>query len=230
MNKRMLPASEKFASCPNEGNILEYYDGQFECVYVLLSPFMRPTSVSTDRFCPEKWPSKQELIEGVSPVSWKEIIELTALNSIDEVDIALRTSIGGLKKKFENEKLSNILCQLTESDNIIHPSEGDVSPLIENTVYDSLQAIGQEWLWVGDEFCTERKLTWIEDLKGCNEAPSHACFFTPDKKVLITTHWDSHFSFLCSSKSTIEQILKYGEFEGFYCTSETEVYWSVNRK
>jgi hypothetical protein len=227
MKKRVLPTPDKFASCPNEGKVLGYFEGQYESVYVLLSPFMRPTSIPMVRFCPEKWPTKQELINGTEAVTWEQILSLTRLKSIDEIDIGLRTSIGGLNAKFSKQDFSEILCELTETAKIIHPPEGDVSPLLENRLYDSLQHLGHEWVWVGDEFCTKRKLTWIDDLKKGDEIPCHGCVFTPDKSIMITSHWDSHFSFLCSSKSTILQILDHQDFEGFFCTPETEVYWSV---
>lgn len=51
--------------------------------------------------------------------------------------------------------------------------------------------------------------------------PYSGCVFTPDHSLLVTTHWDSHCSFLCSSKEKIDT------FEGFYCTSKTEVFWSL---
>jgi hypothetical protein len=67
---------------------------------------------------------------------------------------------------------------------------------------------------------------WIEDLKGQKAGTTlgHCNVFTPDKTILWTTHWDSHFSFVCSSKSNLAKI---GDFEGFFCTPQTEVYWSV---
>ena len=36
----------------------------------------------------------------------------------------------------------------------------------------------------------------------------HGCIFTHDHSILVTTHWDSHFSFLCSSKKNIEEIYR----------------------
>ena len=227
MSDRVIPPPDKFASCPYDGQVLEYFSGTFESVYVLLHPFLRPKNIPVERFCPERWPTKKELIEGTEAVSWAEVIAFTSLSSINEIDIGLRTSIGGLKKELANDDYADELSLLTNRRKIIHPSEGDVSPLIENVLYDCLQQLGHEWLWVGDEFCTERKLWWIEDLKDSDEIPSHGCVFTPDKSILVTTHWDSHFSFLCSSKSIANKILSQNKLEGFYCLPDTEVYWSV---
>ncbi len=85
--------------------------------------------------------------------------------------------------------------------------------------------MGLDWRRI----CTERKLHWIEDLKGqdAKATAGHCNVFTPDKQLLCTTHWDSNFSFLCSSKANLSALLAANEFEGFFCTERTEGYWSV---
>ncbi|QGM29159.1 hypothetical protein GI482_01535 [Bacillus sp. N3536] len=45
--------------------------------------------------------------------------------------------------------------------------------------------------------------------------------------ILLTTHWDSHFSMLCSDKNTVNKIVKSCNLEGFYCVERTKVYWSL---
>ncbi len=227
MTERVHPPPDKYASCPYDERILEYYKEQFDCVYIILSPFARPHSVPLERFSPDSWPSKLEFIEGAEPISWQDVLDRTPLSTIAEIDIGLRSSIGGLSDKYGKKELANELDKLRQTEKIIYPSEGDISPFIENRLYDALQKIGHQWLWLGDEFCSERKLFWIEDLKQVEEIPSHGCVFTPDKSVLITTHWDSHFSLLCSSKETIDNILDKENFEGFFCSPQTEIYWSI---
>ena len=44
----------------------------------------------------------------------------------------------------------------------------------------------------------------------------HCNAFTPDKKLLWTTHWDSHFSFLCSSQDNLSAIENTSKLEGFF--------------
>ena len=227
MTDRVLPKPEQYASCPYDEKILEFYKGQFDSVFILLHPFVYPKSIDIERFCPEKWPSKWDIIKDCEAVSWERILELTDLRSLSEVDIGLRTSISGLKKEIANETYASCLNELTEKKNIIHPSEGELPPLLENRIYEAVKSLGHEWLWVGDEFGTERKLYWIDDLIEKDEIPSHGCVFTHDHSLLVTTHWDSHSSFLCSSKEIIEQILSADDFEGFYCTENTEVYWGA---
>ena len=93
----------------------------------------------------------------------------------------------------------------------------------------SIQGLGYNWVWVGDDLGTERKLHWIDDLKGqdVKATAGHCNVFTPDRGLLWTTHWDSHFSFLCSSKRNLAAVQEANQFEGFSCTPSAEVYWSV---
>lgn len=227
MSIRVLPTPEKFASCPSDEKILQFYEGQFDSVYILLHPFIHPNSIDIERFCPEKWPTKQEIIESCTGVSWGRIIELTDLKSLSEIDVGLRTRIGGIKKELANGDCATCLNELIENHNIIPPPEGDLPPLLENRIYEAFKSIGYKWLWVGDEFGTERKLYWIDDLIEKDLIPSHGCIFTHDHSMLVTTHWDSHCSFLCSSKKKIKKIIEENDFEGFFCTENTEVYWGA---
>jgi hypothetical protein len=77
MTKRIVPSPEKFASCPNSGLILEYYQGHFDAVFVLLSPFFKPTSFDIKRLDNNDWGDKHQMIEGCETVSWQQVLELT---------------------------------------------------------------------------------------------------------------------------------------------------------
>lgn len=225
--ERVLPAPDLFATCPDDGKILDFYNGQFDAVYLLLHPFIKLTSLDKTRFCPESYPSKKEILAGSVPVNWTEVVKLASLSNIDEVDIGLRTGIGGLKTEVANKEYADAVDRLEESTDIIRPVDGEIPELLQNLLFESIQEVGNEWLWVGDEFGLERKLVWIDELKGDYPLPPHGNLFTPDKSILLTTHWDSHFSFLCSSREIIEKVLNFAHFEGFYCDESTEVYWSV---
>lgn len=51
MTERDLPPSpepDKYASCPLDGRVLDYYKGAFDSVYVLLHPFERPRSTEPE--------------------------------------------------------------------------------------------------------------------------------------------------------------------------------------
>ena len=229
MAERILPPPDLFATCPQGGNIFQYYAGTFEAIYVALHPFIQAISVDKETFKPETYPSRTNIVKNCKPVPWSEVAHRTGLPSLAAVDIGLRTIIRGLKKEFENLDYASKIEGLCEAESILPPPEGYFSDLLHDSILQSIQALGYEWLWIGDEFCTERKLYWIDDLKEQNNvtARAHCNAFTPDKQLLWTTHWDSHFSFLCSSRENLVSIKNASKLEGFFCTPSTQVYWST---
>ncbi|MGA8027133.1 MAG: DUF2711 family protein [Bryobacteraceae bacterium] len=229
MSERILPKPDAFATCPADGKILEYYAGTFEAVYVLLHPFIQAVSIAKELFEPTIYPVRSSIVNNCTPVSWKEVAGKAALPSIAAVDVGLRTTIRGLKSEFSNEEYAARIVFLAQSHKILPPPEGSFSDLLHDAVLSAIQGAGYEWVWVGDEFGTERKLYWIEDLKTQDAGPTagNCNIFTPDKGLLWTTHWDSHFSFLCSSRQRLAALVESNQFEGFFCTPSTEVYWSI---
>jgi len=206
-----------------DGRILEYYAGTFEAVYVLLHPFIDATRIGTEQFRPGTYPSRTCITKNCSAISWDDVAKQTGLPSIAAVDVGLRTSISGLKPEFSNQEYAAKIESLAESSRILTPNEGGPSDLLHDRILSSIQGLGYKWVWVGDEFGTERKLYWIDDLKNQESGPTsgHCNVFTPDKALLWTTHWDSHFSFLCSSHRNLVAIQEANQFEGFFCDAST---------
>ena len=229
MQERILPAPDIFATCPQEGKISDYYAGTFDAVYVLLHPFIKVVAIGAEQFRPPRYPSRSSIVRTCTPVSWAEAAQKAGLPSIAAVDVGLRTRIRGLRPELSNQDYADRIESLADSDHVLPPSEGCFSDLLHDAVLRFIQGLGYEWVWVGDEFGTERKRYWIDELKGQDDGPTsgrrHVNVFTPDNGLLWATHWESHFSFLCSSKRNLGVVQE--SFEGFFCDPSTEVYWSV---
>lgn len=224
---RILPEQPKYASCPLDGSIKEYYAGQFDEVYIVLHPFLNPVRLKDSDFLDSDFPTKQEILHGMEPISWEEVRQALGFQSLADVEVALRTMIHGLNNTYKNEHLSRQLIDYLHAEDIWEPRDGMISYHVENYIYHALVELGYDWVWLGDDLGTERKLYWIEDLFDEDKVPANGCIFTPDYKVLVTAHWDSHCSFLCGSKEVIEKILQFSPLEGFYCTDKTHVFWGV---
>lgn len=228
MTENSKPERDKFASCPDDGNILDYYKGQFDSVYVLLTPFIKPITFDMEQYDPLTWDYKHEIIEGCEPILWQEILRLTNLKDIAEIDIGLRTSIGSLKEEYKNKEFSVQLGKLFYDYKISQPVEGYISEFLENRLFYAIKSLGYTSLWVCDEWDSKRQLYSIDELINGDELRAADCVFTPDKSLLLTSHWDSHCSFLCANRPILEKILAFDTFEGFYCTDKTEVYWGFS--
>ena len=181
---RTPPPPDVYASCPQDGQILEYYSGVFDWVYIMLSPFIRPVTLSIEQFTSESYPTRREIQKGCQKVYWSEILRKAQLENISEIDVGLRTSIGGLRKEFEDDGLAKRLLALESDEHFLLPAEGEHPDLLHDSVLGWLQELGYDWVWVGDEFCRERKLYWIDDLLSEDESTiqGYANVFTPDKK------------------------------------------------
>lgn len=228
MANRKLPEPEKYASCPSDGNILQYYEGTFDTVFIAFHQFFRRNQISLKEFEGNNWPSNPEIREKCSEIHWSEILSVSGIATVAKLDVGLRTSIGGLNKHFEDRDASNTIALLDNG--IMVPNEGFICPFVEARVLSALLESGEKWLWIGDEFCTERKIHWIEDLLNQEVIPYSACCYTPDKNVLITTHWDSHCTFICGNRGKIEKLIDTAGLEGFYCDKHTEVYWGLTEE
>ena len=189
---------------------------------MLVHPFLKPNGKDQD----VNWCKKHEVVKAYDYVLWQEVLNSTDLISISDIDIGLRTSISSIKKV--NESFADSLKKFTKTTGIVCPTEGDVPPLLEDRILKAVKRLGHEWLWLGDQHGYERKLCWINDIIKGDMLPPSGCIFTHDHSILITTHWDSHCSFLCGSKENINKLLKFDDFEGFFCTEKTEVFWGLH--
>ncbi|HUF03997.1 MAG TPA: DUF2711 family protein [Aridibacter sp.] len=214
------------ATYPEE-DILKFYENRFESVYVFLHPFIRPISIDIDRFNPSGYPRKLEILENCEAVEWKWVIENSDFRNIQEIDIGLRTLISGLREEVGNQVLARRIERFENEKGVVRPNEGELPELLQNRVFMALQKLGFDKLWVNDEFRRERNLETVADLLGDYPYPGHANFESPDGTFLVTTHWDFHFSFICSSRENIEKLLLVEKFEGFFCNEKTVVSWSL---
>ena len=125
--------------------------------------------------------------------------------------MALRSSIRGLGEEFMNKAAGEKIINLRNKKEIYQPSEGILPDELVNPLLEAIRNEGHDWIWLGDEFGTERRLKDIDDLLVSNKLDldrnnlfmhntGRYHLFTHDNELLVTTHWDSHFSMLCSDK------------------------------
>jgi hypothetical protein len=75
------------------------------------------------------------------------------------------------------------------------------------------------------------ELVWIDDLiNDVKELTLQTNLYTYDRKILITCHWDSFQTYICSSREIVEKIVQNANLEGFYANANTEVYWSLRNE
>lgn len=175
-----LPEGHRYAmfSGGDDDPIKPYYKNVFEAVFIVFHPFLAPVNdpTATARYVEM---DKNEVEQHFRVIRWEEMRRQLGFDHVKRIDHALRTIIGALKPHAEDQAGANRLIAYCERENILPPDEGELSNLLENQVLQALLEMGQEWMWGGDEFCTERHLININE-------------------TLATDKWDmNHRTFFC---------------------------------
>lgn len=215
--------------CPQDGKILAHFAGEYDTIYVALSPFIRPRSMLRDRFRPDTYPDHRMIVANCAPVCWADVQRLAGFESLDEIDIALRTSLLGLRRDLCRDDLAERLVSCLAREGLIPPAEGHHPELMFAMVMQMFAELGHDAAVVADEFGEGARMHPIGELAaGSVQLPSHCSIHTPDRGLLWTAHWDSHCTFLCASSDILEHLRVDTRLEGFHCSPKTEVYWSVH--
>lgn len=156
------------------------------------------------------------------------MLEFGGFKSLEEVDCGLRTYIGGLVSAKATPALADKIHELDSRDGIFAPCEGELSPFLQNGLFRALKLLGYVEVSVGDEFGRNAEVRNLNELMECDAFQKRNQMFTADGALLVSTHWDSHCSFLCGARELVERIVAMAELEGFFCGDDTNVYWGVS--
>ena len=207
---------------------LEYFKDYFEAVFVCFNPFFK----MPDEYIEKKgyYLSKEE-IQFAEIITWEEIKEGCNLNNFSEMAIALETYSGGLNSKFKDENLSMIVKTYCNNNKIFMPSEGNFADLIYSEIKKVFEVNGYEKVILQDEFGDRNSEVFVNSLE---EELFHDYnnimiknIYSPDKKILFTIDWDSHYFLFCASREIIEKALKETKLEGFFSFDKTCHHWEL---
>ena len=227
--KNVPPGLPVSLRCPQDGKILAHFAGEYDATYVALSPFIRPRLIPAERFRPDTYPDHRTIVADCVPVCWAEVQRLAGFESLEEIDIALRTSLLGLRRDLCRDDLAERLASCLAREGLIPPAEGHHPGLMSARVMRMFAELGHDTAVVEDEFGESARMHPISDLlAGSVQLPAHCNIHTPDRSLLWTVHWDSHCTLLCASNDILERLKVDTRLEGFHCSPKTEVYWSVH--
>lgn len=220
---------ERFATYPYNGRILEYYAGVFESVYVMLHPFVRPTSLSREQLFQPYSLSWAETIAGCEPVRWEEARVAAGLPSIAAVGVALLTGIRALSEPHRNDTYEAQLDAAMAREGWIEPGEGNHADLLIRPMLDVFDELGHSFVWLANESAGDRICRDVQSLKKERHTSFYRrnCVFSHDHTLLWAVHWDMHFAFLCGSRAELESVRVAERFEGFWCDENTDVVWCL---
>lgn len=214
----------KITAPPDGEIILTWYKDTFEAVFCILHPFIQVNKEALSVFNRDEGPTRKEVFELASSVSWDVIMSRTGIDSVSQLDYLLRQIEGSVEPRdaLEIELLNAILV----GEGLIIPERGDFSPIQLDVLFDIVWRDSLGHVIAGDEFGLERKrlekASFLDRIYPVVGFP-HPVLYTESESMFLATHWDSYLTLFCGEMSRIEEEVSGLGLEGFFCDGETRV-------
>lgn len=178
----------------------------------------------------ECYPTDEEISQNGKKVLWNEIIQNTELENYKELNKALMTSIGALKKKLERQDLLRILNQYSDKDNIWHPTEGAFDFFTKSSIFEILTLNGIDEVVVEEEFYESKKtidLTNSNKIDFCEKIVFKDYYiYDKSKSVLFAISWDYFFYFVAINQKVFSKKSIESNLEGFWADEKCSHLWT----
>ena len=177
----------------------------------------------------ESYPKAGEILESGKIINWQTIISESDLINYQEVNRALRTSIGAYKIPLRRPDLLHKLEEYTVNKNLWFPIEGQFDTFTKIGIYKLLKQLGKEKIFVVKEGYEETKEL---NIKSLTESQFIAkiefddyYIYSKDETVLFAISWDDYFYFLATKKEYSETVEQIEEIEGFTANNRDSHLW-----
>jgi len=244
---------------PHEGKIKDHFKGLYESVFIAFLPFFKIdgkqavqtlqkltfeeakqkidvlkniSTINANIYTHslDNFPSSKEIIEKGKVVSWEEISRDSGLADNSELNKALRTSIGALRRTFQRPDLEEKLNNYTTSQSIWHPIEGRFDLLSKVAIYKTFRLFNKNKIIAMNSYYeTPGKVFELDQLTDNEFAEKIGgqdyYLYAMDKELLFAVEWDSFFFLIATSTEKMKKITSENLFEGFLCNEKTEHDW-----
>lgn len=259
--------AEKYNLYPPEDKpVLEYYKEYFDEVFISLIPFSKLNFEKIRDFKENEifdkrieeikhrifdenrlknYPLQEEFFSDIEEyyftekINWDQIIKNSEIKNFKDLNKALMTSIGALKKELEEHIILETLQNFAKRDEILIPSEGSFDVHSKIGIYNCLFENNISQINVIEEFHESQKkidlsnISIIEFIEKINFKDYY--IFSEDKQILFSIDWDYFFFFIGINSQTISKESIEKNFNGFWANIETTHLWTwekgeINKK
>lgn len=164
-------------------------------------------------------------VDQLVQLKWSDVVEGVGFNSVADVALALRTSIGALKKEWARNDLAERLMTYCGDAGLFPPAEGDIQQSMFPAATDLMLAAGFENWLAQPEFDSDPVEAVDLTNAPASILPPHASLYIADPEVLITVDWDSHFSVVGGPSELILPWIDRNSLDGFIADQTTGHDW-----
>ena len=207
--------------------LVEAYGARFECVFIVLHPFVRVSEALAWSTVPH-YPGDAQIAAQGTRCTWAEVAAQTGLPTCARINQALLTAIGSLKDHLADPAGRDALKGFLQSRPVWMPVEGRFEPLLQSDFLAAFAAADvSEVVYVPEYPQSEPVVRLCVDglRSGAVPFPTRGTLLAPDASFLFTVDWDSFFTLFYGPRELVARIAQALNLEGFFATPTTEHAW-----
>ncbi|MBV6738511.1 hypothetical protein CN978_30785 [Priestia megaterium] len=175
------------------------------------------------------YPSDEEMINLGESISWIEVMSKSNLKSYKELSLALQTSTGALRYKYEREDLANLLNSYLETvPDLYYPDSDCTSLFIIDSLLKILCSKGANTLYFSEPIHDTNgsfKVSDISPLEIANLSPNESIITDENMDFAFMGIYDSFITLLLAKDTNIKDIIKSQNLEALICDKEISLSW-----
>lgn len=182
----------------------------------------------------QNYPTEEAVIENGIAIRWNQVIQQSKqLNSYQDVQKALMTSIGAYRSVFQRKDLLQALQLTLKAHKYWSPRDSAINTLTKKTMFEVFKFIGVKEL-IKDGFLPDEAPVDITALSASEfcQLISSDLMYAVDKEVMVVG--GGHDTFFCllltKKKETMHRILSYFQLEGILCDEQTVLPWEFSQQ
>lgn len=218
---------EDFVYPSYEAPLLEAYGRRFECVYVMLHPFVRVPEPLAWR-ATRTYPPDEQILAAGAKCAWAEVAARTGISTCAKLNQALLTATGSLTDYLCDFAARDLLQPYLQGEPVWMPGQGAFEPLLKADFLAAFERAGCEELIFVPEFPQAdpiERLRIAELQRQTQPFPTRGSLVAPDASFLFTVDWDSFFTLFYGPRVFVEEIVRTRDVEGFFAGPTMEHAW-----
>jgi hypothetical protein len=218
---------EQFTYPIYEEPLMDAYGRRFECVYVVLHPFVRvPLEMAWK--ATRQYPTDEQILASGAKCAWAEVAARVGIGSCARLNQALLTATGSVVDYLCDYPARDRLQSFLQAQPVWMPGQGAFEALLQQDFLAAFVAAGHQELVFVPEFPASdavERLCVADVRERARPFPGRGSLVAPDASFLFTVDWDSFFTLFYGARGFVQEFVRARKIEGFFAAPTTEHNW-----
>lgn len=216
---------EQFVYPNYEHPLKSAFGARFECVYVMLHPFIEVSQQVEDSLGPyPAWETVRKARSMGERLSWRHFGRISGLSTYSEISHGMLTAIHALKHEYWNRKAAHAVKRALDLHPLVWlPDDGCFPGLLQHDILAAFHKNGLGQMVFVPELSAHRPQ--LVDLAETDSFPYRGTLLALDSSFLFVVAWDSYFTLFFGSREFVSQVVRDRQIEGFFATDKIRHTW-----